>query len=163
MANNRSSGGTMIIMATFLCSLVLSQIPFPRILDWARPEWVLMVLIYWVLVLPHRVGMGTAFLVGIALDLIKGSVLGLNALSLVIIAYVTYLLHQRMLMYPLWQQGCLVLVLVGINQLIFHWMQMVVGMTGDNLWFLLPSLVSAALWPWIFIVLNGIRQLFRIH
>jgi len=163
MGSNRSSGGTLIITATFLCSFVLSQLPLPRVMDWARPEWVALVLIFWVLMLPHRVGMGTAFVVGIVLDLIKGSVLGLSALSLVTIAYVTHLLHQRILMYPIWQQGFLVLVLIGINQLIFHWMQVLVGMTGNNLLFLLPSVVSALFWPWIFIVLNGIRQLFRIQ
>jgi len=163
MGSKRSGGGALIIWATFLCSFVLTQLPLPRGLDWARPEWVALVLIFWVLMLPHRVGLTTAFVVGLALDLIKGSVLGLSALSLVTIAYITHVLHQRMLMYPLWQQGCLVLVLVGINQLIFHWMQMIVGMTGDNLLFLLPSLVSAVLWPWAFIVLNGIRQIFRIQ
>lgn len=163
MGSKSASDGLLIIAATFLCSFILSQLPFPRVLDWVRPEWVALVLIYWVLILPHRVGVGTAFVVGIALDLIKGSLLGLSALSLVTIAYVTYLLHRRILMYPLWQQGFLVLVLVGINQLIFHWMQVMVGMTGDNLLFLLPSVVSAVLWPWCFIVLDGIRQVFRIQ
>ncbi|MBY4676749.1 rod shape-determining protein MreD [Marinobacterium arenosum] len=161
MATSRS-GGSLIIIGTFLVGLVFSQIPLPNALLWARPEFIPMILIFWVLVLPHRIGMGTAFLVGLALDLIKGSVLGLNALSLVTIAYLAYLLHQRMLMYPLWQQAFLVLVLVGINQLIFHWMQALFGMTGDSLLFLLPSLVSALIWPWLFLVLNGIRQLFRI-
>lgn len=163
MADGRSGGGALIIMATFLLGFVLSQIPLPQIFDWARPEWVAIILIFWVLALPDRVGIGTAFIVGIALDLIKGSALGLNALSLVIIAYLTYMLHQRMLMFPLWQQAFLVLVLVGINQLIFHWMQMMVGSTGESLLFLLPSLVSALLWPWAYIVLNTIRQIFRIH
>ena len=163
MSSRSGTGGSLIIAATFLCSFVLSQLPLPRVFDWARPEWVAMVLIFWVLMLPHRIGMGTAFFVGLALDLIKGSVLGLSALSLVTIAYATHLLHRRILMYPLWQQGFLVLVLIGINQLIFHWMQVAMGRTGDNLLFLLPSLISAVLWPWILIVLNGVRQIFRIQ
>lgn len=153
----------MIVMATFLFGLVLSQIPLPRTFDWVRPEFIAVILIYWVLALPERVGVGVAFVVGIALDLIKGSALGLSALSLVIIAYLTYLLHQRMMMFPLWQQSFLVLVLVGINQLIFHWMQIVLGTTGESLLFLMPSLVSAIIWPWAYIVLSTIRQIFRIH
>ncbi|MCV6591057.1 MAG: rod shape-determining protein MreD [Marinobacterium sp.] len=163
MAKQVVPGGRLVILASFLCSFILTQLPLPRVMDWARPEWVAMTLIFWILVLPHRVGMGTAFVVGLVLDLVRGSVLGLSALSLVTIAYATHLSYRRIMMYPLWQQGVLVLVLIGINQLLFHWMQMAVGMTGNNLLFLLPSLVSAILWPWFFIVLNGVRQLFRIQ
>jgi rod shape-determining protein MreD len=157
-----SGGGGLIILATFLVGLMLSQIPLPYYLEWARPEWVAMILIYWVMALPHRVGMGVAFFLGLFLDVIKGSVLGLNALSLTIIAFLTLLLHQRLRMFPVVQQALMVMVLVGINQLLFHWMQAFTGYTGDNLIFLLPCLISAVLWPWLFVVLRGIRRLFRI-
>ncbi|MCP4597264.1 rod shape-determining protein MreD [Neptuniibacter sp.] len=161
-AGATSSGGGLIILATFLVGLMLSQIPLPHVIEWARPEWVAMILIYWVMALPHRVGMGMAFSLGLFLDVIKGSVLGLNALSLTIIAFLTLLLHQRLRMFPLVQQAMMVMVLVGINQLLFHWMQGFTGYTGDSLLFLLPCLVSAVLWPWMFVVLRGIRRLFRI-
>ncbi len=156
-------GGGFIIFATFLVGLMLSQIPLPYFVEWARPEWVAMILIYWVMALPHRVGMGSAFCLGLMLDVIKGSVLGMNALSLTIIAFLTLLLHQRLRMFPLVQQAMMVMVLVGINQLLFHWLQSFTGYTGDDLIFLLPSLVSALLWPWLFVILRGIRRLFRIR
>ncbi|MGH1461072.1 MAG: rod shape-determining protein MreD [Neptuniibacter sp.] len=156
------SGGGLIIFATFLVGLMLSQIPLPHIIEWARPEWVAMILIYWIMALPHRVGMGMAFFLGLFLDVIKGSVLGLNALSLTVIAFVTLVLHQRLRMFPLVQQSLMIMVLVGINQLLFHWMQAFTGYTGDSLVFLLPCLASALLWPWLFITLRGLRRLFRI-
>ena len=131
--------------------------------EWARPEWVALILIYWVMALPHRVGMGTAFFLGLLLDVIKGSVLGLNALSLTIIAFLTLLLHQRLRMFPLAQQALMVMVLVGINQLLFHWMQAITGYTGEALIFLLPSIISGLLWPWLFVVLRGVRRVFRIR
>lgn len=158
-----SSGGGLIILATFLVGLMLSQIPLPHMVEWARPEWVAMILIYWTMALPHRVGMGMAFFLGLFLDVIKGSVLGLNALSLTIIAFVTLVLHQRLRMFPLVQQALMVMVLVGINQLLFHWMQAFTGYTGDSLIFLLPCIASAVLWPWLFITLRGIRRIFRIR
>ena len=160
---NPSSGGGLIIFATFLVGLMLSQIPLPHMVEWARPEWVAMILIYWVMALPHRVGMGVAFLLGLFLDVIKGSVLGLNAMSLTVIAFVTLILHQRLRMFPLIQQSMMVMVLVGINQLLFHWMQSFTGYTGDSLIFLLPCLASAVLWPWLFITLRGLRRIFRIR
>lgn len=158
----QAGGGGFIILGTFLVGLMLSQIPLPHFAEWARPEWVAMILIYWVMALPHRVGMGVAFFLGLLLDVIKGSVLGLNALSLTIIAFLTLLLHQRLRMFPVVQQALMVMVFVGINQLLFHWMQAFTGYTGDSLVFLLPCLVSAVLWPWLFVVLRGVRRLFRI-
>ncbi|WP_415901784.1 rod shape-determining protein MreD [Neptuniibacter sp. QD29_5] len=158
-----ASGGGLIILATFLIGLMLSQMPLPYYLEWARPEWIAMILIYWVMALPHRVGMGMAFFLGLFLDVIKGSVLGLNALSLTIIAFLTLLLHQRLRMFPVVQQAMMVMVLVGINQLLFHWMQAFTGYTGESLIFLLPCLISGLLWPWLFVFLRGIRRLFRIR
>ncbi|WP_020683092.1 rod shape-determining protein MreD [Marinobacterium rhizophilum] len=155
-------GGFLIIIGTFLVGLTLSQLPLPVQFEWVRPEWVPMILIYWVLALPHRVSIGTAWMLGLTLDLLKGSALGLNALALTLIAFLTLLIHQRLRMFPLWKQALMVLVLVGINQLTFHWMQSIAGNVRDSLMFMLPSLVSALLWPCVFVLLRSIRRTFRV-
>ncbi|MFC6669504.1 rod shape-determining protein MreD [Marinobacterium aestuariivivens] len=155
-------GGILIIVGTFLVGLVLSQLPLPGVFEWGRPEWVPMILIYWVLALPHRVGLGMAWMMGLSLDLLKGSTLGLNALALTLIAFLTLLIHQRLRMFPLWKQALMVMVLVGINQLTFHWMQSIAGNPRDSFMFMLPSLVSALVWPWIFVLLRSIRRTFRV-
>lgn len=160
---SEARGGGLIIFATFLVGLVLSQMPLPDLLVWARPEWVMLMLIYWVMALPHRIGLGSAFLLGILLDVVRGSVLGLSALSLTLIAFLVLVLYKRLRMFPLWQQSLMVLVLVGINQLLFHWMQSITGSTGDSLLFLLPSLVSALVWPWLYLLLRSIRHTFHIQ
>lgn len=160
---SEARGGGLIIFATFLVGLVLSQMPLPDLLVWARPEWVMLMLIYWVMALPHRIGLGSAFLLGILLDVVRGSVLGLSALSLTLIAFLVLILYKRLRMFPLWQQSLMVLVLVGINQLLFHWMQSITGTTGDSLLFLLPSLVSALVWPWLYLLLRSIRHTFHIQ
>ena len=163
MRQDATQGGSLLIFATFLIGLILSQIPLPDFLIWYRPEWVALVLIYWVLMVPHRVGLVSAFFMGLLLDIIRGSVLGLNALSLTIIAYLVLLLYKRLRMFPLWQQSMLVMVLVGINQLLFFWMQGITGTTAGGLQFLIPSLISGIFWPWIYVVLHGVRKTFRIE
>ncbi|MBQ0757736.1 MAG: rod shape-determining protein MreD [Amphritea sp.] len=155
-------GGGSIILATFLLGYMLSQIPLPQFAEWFRPEWVAMILIYWVMALPERVGLGTAALVGLGLDLIKGSPMGLNVISLLIIAYLTLLLYKRLRMFPLIQQAIMVMMLVGINQLIFNWVHNLMGTRSDTLIFLLPALMSAILWPWLFVILRGLRRTFRV-
>ncbi|MGB0466340.1 MAG: rod shape-determining protein MreD [Pontibacterium sp.] len=155
-------GGGMIIFATFLLGIVLSQMPLPEFVGWARPEWVAMILIYWVIALPQSVGVGTGFIAGIVLDVIRGSVLGTNALALTIVAYLAMGLHRRMRVFPIWQQSLMVMVLIGIHQLILHWVQSLVGYTGESLLFLLPALVSALIWPLIFRFLRRIRRTFYV-
>ena len=155
-------GGGSIILATFLVGYMLSQLPLPQFAEWFRPEWVAMILIYWVMALPERVGLGTAALVGLGLDLIKGSPMGLNVLSLLIITYLTLLLYKRLRMFPLIQQAVMVMMLVGINQLIFNWVHNLMGTRSDSLIFLLPALMSAILWPWLFVILRGLRRAFRV-
>jgi len=143
---------------------LLAIVPFPV---WAmnyRPEWIPMVLIYWVMALPYRVGIGWAFVVGLLLDILEGSILGLNAMALVIIAYVTLSLHLRLRMFSSFQQAGLVLALVGLNLMICHWLQIVTGQTvASNMMFLMAAVTSAVIWPSIFQLLRQTRRSFDVR
>ncbi|MEH6624843.1 MAG: rod shape-determining protein MreD [Motiliproteus sp.] len=153
---------TWVIWLTFLLALMLSTLPMPESLEWGRPEWVALTLIYWVVALPHRVGPWSAWVLGLLMDILLGSTLGIHALSMAIVAYLAQRLHRRIRMFPLWQQAFLVLVLVGIHQMLQHWAQALAGASTGSLLFLLPSLVSSFLWPWIFVVLRGVRRALRV-
>ena len=154
---------TWVILLTLFIAYLLAIVPFP---DWAmnyRPEWVPMVLIYWAMALPYRVGIGWAWAVGLVLDILEGSILGINAISLVIIAYVTISLHQRMRMFSTLQQSGLVLALVGLNLMVCHWLLIVTGQSGPaNLMYLMAALTSAIIWPSLFQLLRQIRRGFRV-
>ena len=153
-----------VIFLSFFIAYLLAIVPFP---DWAmnyRPEWVPMVLIYWVMALPYRVGIGSAWVVGIILDVLEGSVLGPNALGLVVIAYVTLNLHLRLRMFSALQQSGLVLALVGINLVVGHWLQIVTGQTvSSSLMFIMAAITSAVIWPSLFQLLRQIRRSFDVH
>jgi len=153
-----------VIFLSFLIAYLLAIVPFP---EWAmnyRPEWVPMVLIYWTMALPYRVGIGSAFAVGIVLDVIEGSTLGVNALALVVVAYVALSLHQRMRMFSALKQSGLVLALVGLNLMLCKWLQIVSGQSvSSNLMFLMAALISAVIWPSLFQLLRQIRRSFNVH
>lgn len=153
-----------IILLSFSIAYLLAIVPFP---EWAmiyRPEWVPMVLIYWAMALPYRVGIGFAWIVGLLLDILEGSVLGLNAMSLVILAYVTISLHQRLRMFSSLQQSGLVLALVGLNLMLCNWLQIVTGQSiPSSLMFLMAALSSAVIWPSLFQLLRHVRRSFDVH
>lgn len=160
----RRSHAIWVIFLSFFIAYLLAIVPFP---EWAmnyRPEWIPMVLIYWVMALPYRVGIGSAWLVGLLLDILEGSILGINALSLVIIAYVALNLHLRLRMFSALQQSGLVLVLVGLNLMLCNWLQIITDQTvTSNLLFLMAALTSAVIWPTLFQLLRQIRRSFDVH
>ncbi len=153
---------TWVILLTLLLALMLGALPMPEPFEWGRPEWVALTLIYWSLALPHRVGPWWGWVLGLLVDILHGSLLGIHALSLALIVYVTGRLYLRIRMFPVWQQAWLILVLVGIHQMLLQWAQTLTGNGAQGLVFLLPSLISAVIWPWIFVVLRGIRRALRV-
>ena len=148
----------MLIGATFLVAYLLALLPGPEWADQFRPNWVGLVLIYWCIAAPRRVGTGTGWLVGIILDLLYGSLLGQHALAMAVIAFIAHKLHLQIRMFPGWQQAATVLVLLVINQLLVLWVKGVIGETA-TLWpYWTSSIVGMVIWPLVFVILRDIRR-----
>jgi len=158
----QGSRGGGVIFISFLVALILAILPLP---DWAapyRPAWVVLVLIYWCMALPVRVSVGAGWIAGLMLDLLNGALLGQNALAYAVVAYVTVVLHQRLRVFPLWQQALSVLLLVALGQLLVLWVLGIVDAAPNSLQFWLPSVTSMLLWPWLFVILRDARRRFGV-
>ena len=119
-------------------------------------------LIYWVVALQHRGGIFSGWLLGIFVDLNDVSLLGQNALALSVVSYILLVLYQRMRMYDVWQQACVVFVLVGIDQLLCYWVMSIRGVGFNDMSFLISALVSALVWPWIWLFLQQVTEVFHV-
>jgi len=160
--NPRAHNG-WVIWATLLFALVLSVAPMPEGIELGRPLWVALFLVYWVLALPHRGGMGLAFVFGLMLDVLSGTLLGQNGLPLLLTVFLVMSLQQRLRMFPLWQQSVVLLVILGLGQLVQLWLNTLVGNRPPTLLFLIPVPVSALLWPWVFVSLQWLRRRFEVY
>ena len=158
--------GLWVIVVTFVVAMVLAIVPLsdavPVELGYLRPQWVVLVLIYWVIALPQRVGIGVAWVVGLIVDVLLGSLLGQHAIAFIIVAYIASSLYQRLRMFSLWQQSMIVFAIIGLNQLINFWIESIVGFGDWNVWYLLASVVSALLWPSVFLLLRYLRRQFNV-
>jgi rod shape-determining protein MreD len=158
----RSRNGWAIWLS-FAVALLLSVAPMPDFMETGRPLWLALVLTYWSLELPHRVGMVTAGLLGLGVDVLYGTLLGQNSLTLILIIFLVLTLQPRLRMFPLWQQSMVLLVIFGLAQLVQLWLQALTGNRPPTLVFVLPALVSALLWPWISLALRGVQHRLRIN
>jgi rod shape-determining protein MreD len=160
---DRGGRGYAVIFLTFVVAYVLAVMPLPLWLQWARPEWVALTLIYWCIALPQRVGIAVGLVLGVILDVLEGSVLGQNAFALVVVALLSQILYQRLRVYSLAQQAGVVFILVGINQLICQWVQNIEGVSALPRLFLLPAVTSALLWPVILLSLRSVRRRYQVN
>lgn len=162
MISGRANNGWLIWL-TLLLALLLSVAPMPYSMELGRPLWLGMVIAFWALALPHRGGMAAAFGCGLMLDVLAGNLLGQNGLPLLLIAFLVLSLQQRLRMFPLWQQSCVLLVILGLAQLLQLWLNTLAGNRPPTLLFLVPVPISALLWPWIYVALQGLRRRFAIN
>lgn len=157
----RHRGGWVIVLS-FVAAYMLTLMPLPDYARPFRPEWSALVLIYWCLALPERVGVGTAFVSGVLLDVMTGTLLGQHALGFTVIAYLTLLLHQRIRVFPVRQQAFTVLVLLLLYQLLLLWVMGVTGHPPQSWIYWTASLTGTLLWPWLFITMRQIRRRYKV-
>lgn len=158
----QQSNAHWVVWMTLLLGALLSILPLPGWLSLMRPAWVPMVMIYWVLALPERFGLLFAFIIGFLLDIVQGTLFGLNSLGMVMVAFIVLSLHRRLRLFPVWQQAFLVFLMVGFYQLIVLWVRSAAGQATPSIGYLLPSVSSALIWPWVMSGLRFMRRYFRV-
>jgi len=146
------------ILVSFLLAMILTSLPLPESAIIYRPDWLVLVLIYWCMAMPDRIGIFTGWLLGLVLDVMYGSLLGQNAMAFSIIAYLVNILHLRVRMFPLWQQSVMVFLLVILHLAISAWIRGIAGQFFVTWTYWVPALSSALVWPFIFIVLRDLRR-----
>ena len=146
------------IIISILIALVLQIMPLPIQADLYRPDWVLIVLGYWSMALPHRVNVGVAFLTGLSMDILLGTALGIHSFALSLAVYVLAANYQRLRNYSVWQQAIVIGLLSSFYHLMLFWLQHLLTDIPFQFAYLWPVISSMVLWPWMFWVLRKARR-----
>ncbi len=149
---------SLVIVASLLVAILLSIIDMPHWSLWARPEWTLLVVLYWVLAIPERCGVFFAAAIGFFQDSLTGSIMGAHMLSYGLVVAVALMAHKQLRMFDAWQQAGFIFLLVGLEQLIEYWIGLATSQVKVGLWFLFPAIISALVWPWLMVVLRSLRR-----
>ena len=114
-------------------------------LPWV-PDWLSIVLAFWSVRESRKVGMGTAFIFGIAMDVGQGSLMGQHALAYVLIAYLASSLSRRILWFPIIEQALHLLPIFILAQVVQLGVRMIGGAEFPGFSFFLAPLIAGALW-----------------
>lgn len=143
------------ILVSFFIAFLLTALPLPEVLAAWRPLWVAMVLVFWVLNAPHRVGIWIGFGLGILLDGLQGNAFGLHPLGLALVAWLTRLSYRRVRVFSIWQTGGLLLAIMLAYQLTGYFVLRFLGEAPASALYWLPSLTSALVWPTVMLSLRS--------
>ncbi len=155
-------GRTYVIYATLLLGYLLTLMPMPEWASSYRPQWVALILIYWCMALPERVGVGVGFTAGLLLDVLTGTLLGQHALGFSVVAFLALKLHLRVRVMPLRQQVFTIFILLLVERLLALWSTGAAGYPTPSLLYWITPVISMLLWPWVYLILRKARRRFHV-
>ena len=145
------------VVITLVVGLMLSIMPLPDGAEAFRPDWLALLLIFWAMQLPRSWSVGTAWIVGIVLDVAYGTLLGQHAVALCVIVFITVRFHLLMRVFPLSQLSLTIFALLALYQFILFWINGVAGVTAPSITYWAPVITGTIVWPFLYMFLSGIR------
>jgi rod shape-determining protein MreD len=135
----------IFIWASLLVALLLDLLPLGR-LPW-MPDFLAVVLVFWSIYEPRRVGLAVAFIGGLCLDVQQASLLGQHALAYVVLIYGAIMMHRRILWFSLSWQAIQLFPLFLAAQAIILVLRLIGGAAFPGWQLVLAPVLEAALWP----------------
>jgi rod shape-determining protein MreD len=147
MALSDARVGRPRVTFTVIVALIVAILPLPPLVDAARPDLLLLLVIYWALSAPRIAGLSFAWVCGLAIDLLKGTTLGQHALAFLVVAFLTHKFQLRMRIFPIYHQTLTVFMLLAVYQFLVFWIDGIIGQPITTWMRWLPVMTGAVLWP----------------
>ena len=141
----------VFIWGSLLLALTVDLLPLGRT-PW-MPDVLALVLVFWSVHQPLRVGIGAAFIFGLAMDVHQTALLGQHALAYTALSYFAITIHRRLLWFSVPSQAVQVLPLFATAHAIEIALRMLAGGVFPGWTILLAPLVESLLWPVISVIL----------
>ncbi len=135
------------IAFTLIAALIVNFLPWSGQLLAVKPDFVALVVLYWCIHQPRKLGFAAAWLVGLMMDIADGSLLGQHALAYSVLAFAGIVLHRRVLMFTLRNQILHVIPILLLTDLIVLVIRMLAGADFPGFSYFTGSLIAGALWP----------------
>ena len=145
------------IIISLVVALIINLFPLQEIVFLLRPDFVALTLLFWNINQPHQVGISSAFVLGIIMDVCNSSILGQYALAYCFMSFLAIILHRRLVLFSIFQQAPQIFWILLLTQLVIYIAGTLVGSYHSDWFFFLSSVTGALIWPVIALIL-GISQ-----
>ena len=146
-----------IVYGSFAIALVLAIVPLPAMLQPFRPFLLAMLVAYWAVETPQQVGFGTAFLVGLLGDLASATLLGEQAVRLVVVVWIVQRFRARLRFFPLWQQAVAVGMILFVDRAVVALVHLAFGLPQLPAGYLMSPAIGVMLWPFLYVLIDTAR------
>jgi rod shape-determining protein MreD len=137
----------VFIVFTLIAALIINLLPWSGWLLAIKPDFVALVVLYWCIQQPRKVGFAAAWLLGLLMDVANGSLFGQHALAYSVLAFAGIVLHRRVLMFTMRDQVLHVIALLLANDLIVLAVRKFAGAEFPGFSYFVGSFIAGALWP----------------
>ena len=134
------------IVFTLIAALLANLLPWSGVALAIKPDFVALVLLYWCIEQPRKVGFSAAWMLGLFMDIADGTLFGQHALAYSILAYAGIVLHRRVLGFSATPQVLHVVILLLMNDLIVLAIRAMAGADFPGFQYFAGSLIAGALW-----------------
>ena len=141
----------LFVWGTLFTALMLNMLPLGRT-PW-MPDFLALVLVFWAVHQPLRVGVGAAFMFGLAMDVHQSSLLGQHALAYTALSFFAITIHRRLLWFTVPSQAVQVFPLFAAAHAISLVIRLLAGGMFPGWDFVLAPFFEALLWPVASVVL----------
>lgn len=138
-------------------AVMLALIPLPELISPLRPYWLALVVIYWCLESPEKVGFGFAFFAGLLADFSYGTLLGEQALRMVMLMFLVDRFRSRLRFFPIWQQALAVAAMLLNDRIVAAAVHAVAGTPQWPVAYWLSPITGMLMWGPLFLVLDALR------
>lgn len=135
----------LFIALSLLGATLFEMMPLDR--DWVLPDLLALVLVFWNIWQPRRVGIGVAWAFGLVMDVHSASVFGEHALAYTLLSYFAITIHRRVLWFTPMLQAAHIFPLFLLAQCVTVGLRMSFGGMYPGWWILIESVMTTALWP----------------
>lgn len=143
---------------SIVIGLLLQLIPLSSMMALWRPQFVLLIVFYWLFRSPFLHGITFAWLSGLLLDIFVGELLGRHAIVFALCAYLIRLIQQRLHHFGVLHQAMLVLFMVLVSQLLLHSLTLIFRIGWEGSLSVAPAITSAIIWPFLVFLANRLLK-----
>lgn len=131
---------------TMLVGLVFQLYPWSSSGVIIRPDFLMVIALYWLLQAPYHCNVGWVWFAGLLVDLSTGSLLGQHAFTFAVTAFLGLLYQRRLVLFNRWQLYLYVVALFGVQRVLILLLKLFAGSEMPDWTYSLPVISDLLLW-----------------